>query len=209
MNLVDMKRYEVKCQEYIFVNDSCESSVEKCVNNGIYAEQPNDAIITTMGTLVNIGEKEGYDVEVDYNRMKIVFYKNNTPVKSYYRFKTEEIIEKDNPMNNICKTCDTRIRLRICNGREGDFKYCFRRVGTRNGLEETITPFNTIEELYDKCKWLKNVIKDSLYLDEEHDYERPYNEEHFTALYGLYKYEEDLDEKIECGWKRRIGYVIR
>lgn len=113
-------------------------------------------------------------------------------------------------MNKICKTCDTRCRLGICKGRDGDFKYCFRRVGTLNGLETTITPFNTIDELYEKSSWLNGngnpehgYIKDQLYLDDQ-----PYaGDEHMRALYGLCKQEEDLEQKMECGWVDKIGFV--
>ena len=44
-------------------------------------------------------------------------------------------------INKICETCDTRNRLCLCNGVEGDFKYCFRKVGSVYDLQETITPF--------------------------------------------------------------------
>lgn len=50
-------------------------------------------------------------------------------------------------MNKICETCDTKNRLRLCSGRDGDFKYCFRKAGSTYGLEQTITPFNTTDEL--------------------------------------------------------------
>ena len=58
-------------------------------------------------------------------------------------------------MNKLCERCDTRCRLGICDGKEGDFKFCFRRVGSINGLEKTITPFNTLEELIEKSKVYK------------------------------------------------------
>lgn len=114
-------------------------------------------------------------------------------------------------MNKICETCDTRLRLGICKGKDGDFRYCFRRMGSLNGLEITITPFNTLDELYEKCRWLNGgehpdngYIKKQLYLDNV-----PYaDDEHMRVLYGLHKKEEDLDEKIECGWVRKIGFVI-
>lgn len=114
-------------------------------------------------------------------------------------------------MNKICETCDTRNRLRICNGRDGDFRYCFRRKGSLTNLDQTITPFNTIDELYEKCSWLNGgeypdsgYIKEQLYIDDQ-----PYaDEEHMRAMYGLHKKEEDLDEKIECGWLRKVGFVI-
>lgn len=70
-------------------------------------------------------------------------------------------------MNKLCEICDTRIRLKKCNGREGDFKYCFRRVGSLENIEETITPFNSLHELYQKCKWLDWIIEDSMELQKE------------------------------------------
>lgn len=108
-------------------------------------------------------------------------------------------------MNDICKNCDTRIRLGLCNGREGDFQYCYRKVGSVNGLEDTITPFNTIDDLYENCEHLKGTIKEQTYLDN-----KPYaNDEHMVLLYGLYKGEPDLEEKIERGFVYPIGYVTR
>ena len=68
-------------------------------------------------------------------------------------------------MNKLCEICDTRNRLGICNGRDGDFKYCFRRVGSTHRLEETITPFNTLHELYEKCDWLDWIIPETIKLE--------------------------------------------
>lgn len=62
-------------------------------------------------------------------------------------------------MNKICEHCDARLRLQLCEGREGNFKYCFRRAGSIDGLCETITPFSTLEELYDNCQWLMDCVK--------------------------------------------------
>ena len=70
-------------------------------------------------------------------------------------------------MNKLCEICDIRIRLKKCNGREGDFKYCFRRVGSLETIEETITPFNSLHELYQKYKWLDWIIEDSMELQKE------------------------------------------
>lgn len=68
-------------------------------------------------------------------------------------------------MNNICKNCDTRNRMCLCDGRDGNFKYCFRKVGSSSGLEETITQFNTLHELYEKCGWLNWIVPKTLILD--------------------------------------------
>ena len=71
-------------------------------------------------------------------------------------------------MNSICERCDTRIRLGLCNGRDGDFKFCFRKCGSLDGLKETITTFTTTDELWERCEYLKDwVIKDSLELNNE------------------------------------------
>ena len=55
-------------------------------------------------------------------------------------------------MNKLCEICDTRNRLGICNGRDGDFKYCFRRVGSMNGLEKQSL------RLLHCMNYMKNVI---------------------------------------------------
>lgn len=68
-------------------------------------------------------------------------------------------------MNNICKNCDTRNRLHLCDGKDGDFKYCFRRAGSLMGLKKTITPFNTLHELYQKCTWLDWIAPETLVLE--------------------------------------------
>lgn len=70
-------------------------------------------------------------------------------------------------MNQLCKICDTKNRLNLCDGRDGDFQFCFRRVGSLENLAETITPFNTLHELYEKCSWLDWIIEDTMFLDTE------------------------------------------
>ena len=70
-------------------------------------------------------------------------------------------------MNELCQICDTKIRLKKCNGKDGNFKFCFRRTGSIEGIEETITPFNSLHELYQKCKWLDWIIEDSMELQKE------------------------------------------
>lgn len=73
--------------------------------------------------------------------------------------------DRDNNMNKICEKCDTKCRLGLCQGKEGDFKYCFRKTGSLSGLKETITPFSTLHELYEKCEWLDWIVPESLILD--------------------------------------------
>jgi len=99
-------------------------------------------------------------------------------------------------MSKICATCDTKNRLGLCPGKEEDFKYCYRRVGSLEGLEDTITPFNTVEQLYDKLpETLSDVEKDSLIIKE-------YGGAHVGILVGKYKY---------CGRDKEypIGYIIK
>lgn len=104
-------------------------------------------------------------------------------------------------MNDICITCDTRNRLRLCNGRDGNFLYCFRPVGSVSNIPGNITPFNTIEELLKNNKWL-NVIEDTVYLDDEY-----YGiSKHMKLLLGLFKGESE--ELIASGYKYPIGFVI-
>lgn len=100
-------------------------------------------------------------------------------------------------MNKICETCDTKNRLGLCDGKDGDFKYCYRKAGSLHGLSESITPFNTIEELYkkighDRLNW---IDKDSLYM--VHYYKR------INLLLGSY-IDSDGKEK-ECP----VGYIIK
>ena len=100
-------------------------------------------------------------------------------------------------MNKLCEICDTRNRLGICKGRDGDFKYCFRRVGSTNGLEKTITPFNTLHELYEKCDCLKWVVPETLELDNE-----PYGiGNHMVLLWG------QSERQLGTNEGQPVGYV--
>lgn len=90
-------------------------------------------------------------------------------------------------MNKLCEICDTRNRLGMCNGRDGDFKYCFRKVGSIHDLEETITPFNTLHELYKECDWLQWIVPETLKLEGE-----PYGgENNMVLLMGQSKVSND------------------
>ena len=83
-------------------------------------------------------------------------------------------------MNIICTNCDTRNRLHLCGGKDGDFKYCFRRAGSTMGLKKTITQFNTLHELYQKCSWLDWIIPETLVLEN-----KPYgNNDNMVLLKG-------------------------
>lgn len=100
-------------------------------------------------------------------------------------------------MNDLCKICDTKNRLRMCNGRNGNFKYCFRRVGSISGLKETITPFTTLHELYEKCDWLEHIVPESLVLSNE-----AYSGNHMVLLWGQY------EDQIGTNKGQPLGYVM-
>ena len=100
-------------------------------------------------------------------------------------------------MNKLCEICDTRNRLGMCKGKNGDFKYCFRRVGTTNRLEETITPFNSLHELYEKCNWLHWVVPETLELESE-----PYGRENnMVLLWG------QSERQLGTNEGQPVGYV--
>lgn len=50
-------------------------------------------------------------------------------------------------MNKVCETCDSRIRLNLCEGKDTEFKYCYRKSGNPQQTKDTIFQFNTIDEL--------------------------------------------------------------
>ena len=99
-------------------------------------------------------------------------------------------------MNKLCEICDTRCRLGICNGNDGDFKYCFRKTGSTYGLEKTITPFNTLHELYEKCKWLDCIVPETLILDN-----KPYGSgNNMVLLWGQHKGQLGSKNGQPCGF---------
>jgi len=103
-------------------------------------------------------------------------------------------------MNSVCKTCDTRNRLGMCLGKDGDFTYCFRPVGSVSNIPGNITPFNTIDELLKNNKWL-DVIEGTVYLDDEY-----YGcDKHMKLLLGLFNGE--TEENIKSGKRYPIGFV--
>ena len=69
-------------------------------------------------------------------------------------------------MNTICERCDTRCRLGMCHGKDGDFKYCFRPCGSIENIPGNIIPFNSIEELLAKNTgdYLTHVAAESLFI---------------------------------------------
>ena len=82
-------------------------------------------------------------------------------------------------MNRICETCDTKIRLGICEGKEGDFKYCYRKTGSRFGLEETIKPFTELIELHEHLD--QSIDRQSLRLTDDYG-----NDGNMCLLMGKY-----------------------
>lgn len=104
-------------------------------------------------------------------------------------------------MNKICETCDTRKRLKMCNGRDGDFKYCYRPAGSVSSIPNNITPFNTIDELFEKNDWIKSVIKSTATLDNDY-----YGKDHhMKLLLGLFYGEPQ--EKIKSKSYYPVGFV--
>lgn len=97
-------------------------------------------------------------------------------------------------MNSICETCDTRNRLKLCEGKDGCFKYCFRKVGSISGVKESIVPFNTIEEVYAASEYLRNTQLDSLHII-------PYYGDHMKLLVGKY------NEALSDGMNYPLGYI--
>jgi hypothetical protein len=100
-------------------------------------------------------------------------------------------------VNKVCENCDTRCRLGLCCGKDDDFKFCFRKVGSISGLKETITPFSTLHELYEKCGWLDWIVPESLVLDNE-----PYaTDDNMVLLWG------QSENQIGTNKGQPVGYV--
>lgn len=94
-------------------------------------------------------------------------------------------------MNKLCDICDTKNRLHMCNGKCENFKYCFRKVGSLDYLEESIQPFNNIQEL-----------KSNAFLQETNT--------NFDKL-RIEKYDENIGilfEIIECDIPVPRGFII-
>ena len=63
-------------------------------------------------------------------------------------------------------------------------------------LEETITPFNTLHELYDKCKWLDWIVPETLVL-----YSEPYGTgNNMVLLWGQYQEQLGTNKAQPCGF---------
>lgn len=99
-------------------------------------------------------------------------------------------------MNKICEHCDTRNRLHLCDGQDGDFQYCFRPVGSFANIPGNITPYNDVIELYAINKWLHEGVElSSLKLSDE-----MYGiDGHMKLLYGKFYGDENVYP---------VGYVI-
>lgn len=104
-------------------------------------------------------------------------------------------------MNKICESCDTRIRLGLCGGRAGNFRYCFRDSGPACWPEEerrlkgSITPFNKLEELYNSPAFNNRMIRP------ETMRMAPYSK-HIMLLMG--KYAAQFGDDMEYP----LGYII-
>ena len=105
-------------------------------------------------------------------------------------------------MNKICETCDTRNRLKMCDGKDGDFRYCYRPAGSTSNIIGNITPFNTIDELFEKNDWIKSVIKSTATLDRDY-----YGKDHHMKLLLGLRYGEP-QEKIESKSYYPVGFVV-
>lgn len=98
-------------------------------------------------------------------------------------------------MSKICETCDTKNRLKLCDEKEGEFKYCFRKVGSLDGVEESIQPFNELQELKNNSFLDGWIIIDSLHMV---DYSR-----HMNLLLGD---SMDYDGAVK---EIPVGYVVK
>ena len=107
-------------------------------------------------------------------------------------------------INNICKTCDTRLRLNRCDGKEGNFKYCYRQCYTLRGIEESIQPFNELSELK-----INNKFKD-LHIED-------YSGKHIGILLGKYdvnkcikdEYIEKFKDDESFNTEYPLGFIIK
>ena len=95
-------------------------------------------------------------------------------------------------MAKICDTCDTKLRLGLCNGKKEEFKYCFRKVGSLDELEETITPFDSLDQL---CQKQNHIQEESLSMEE-------FSDEHMGILMG--RYADDTTNSIYP-----VGFIIK
>lgn len=104
-------------------------------------------------------------------------------------------------MNDICVTCDTRNRLHLCSGKDGNFTYCFRPVGSVSNIPGNIIQFNNIDELFLHDGWVQNINKETVYLDDEY-YGAGH---HMRLLLGLFHGEPQ--EKIDLGDCYPVGFI--
>ena len=95
-------------------------------------------------------------------------------------------------MNVICENCDTRLRMKQCKGRDGQFCLCYHQHCRTEDVAETITPFNTLAELYDKVLKGKVIFK-TLYL-------KLYSQEHNLLLLMGHYFPEDDGKDHPIGW---------
>ena len=112
-------------------------------------------------------------------------------------------------MNKICNTCDTRIRLCRCPGRDGDFKNCYRPCGSVSNITpETIQPFNKYSEIrtpYDDI--IVGRIDSSLEMGEKSE---PIDQCHTVLLTALVLFNKIKNNDIIMEYEIRripIGHI--
>ena len=63
-------------------------------------------------------------------------------------------------MNKICENCINRVTRHVCEGKDGDFKYCSWTTGVIKEIPRTLVQFNTLEELQEKSEFLSREAFD-------------------------------------------------
>lgn len=102
-------------------------------------------------------------------------------------------------MNIICESCDAKNRLKLCNGKDGSFKYCYRRSGNPEITKSSIFQFNTIEELKSNL-----IVSDGCLNTDSMEIDWGYGRDNHTALI-LCKYKDNTwgiikDHLYPEGW---------
>ena len=65
----------------------------------------------------------------------------------------------------------------------GILNIVFRKAGSTDGLEKTITPFTTMEDLYLSCEWINTRFEQGSLKFDDNYYT---NDKHMILLYGKY-----------------------
>lgn len=113
--------------------------------------------------------------------------------------RSKETSKSVKAFNEICKECDTRCRLKMCEGKQGDFRYCYRPVGSLDNISpSSIISFNTLNELVAKI----NQQEDELFHVEADTVElQPYGR--MYMLIGQFVNDEERNTK------HPIGYIAK